>query len=174
MVKNGDEVEKGSSLSDGDKNPHDVLLLNGLPAVQAHLTDEFMKLYSGVSNIKRRNVETFVRAMTNLSTVKSPGDHFNWLRGDVVRTSDVNHFNRNLKTGSRPVESLPALKKLDILSRELHEDWLANMQGNHLRDTLLDAAAEGWKSNLHGTHPIPGMAVGATFGQGTKDKPWRY
>jgi hypothetical protein len=151
-----------------------MLPRTGLGSVQRYLTDELYSLYEGVSPIKRRNVETFVRSMTNLSRVDDPGSHPSLVRGDVAQTSVVGAFNKGLLKGQSPIKSSPLLKSATALSRELHEDWLARMQTSHLKDTIIDASAEGWKSMLHGTHPIPGMAFAAEFGKGTPEKPWRY
>lgn len=174
LVKRGQEVRKGDAITDGPKNPHELLDLTNMNSVQRYLTDELYSLYAGVSPIKRRNVETFVRGMTNLSHVDDPGSHGIYLRGDYAPTSAIEAYNRVLKGGKAPVVKRPVLKGASVLSRDLHEDWLARMQASHLRDTLIDASAEGWKSFLHGTNPVPGMAYAAEFGKGTPDKPWRY
>lgn len=175
LVKKGQEVKKGESLTEGPKNPRDLLdITKSISPVQRYLTDELYSMYEGVSPIKRRNVETFVRGMTNLAKVKNPGSHDTYLRGDLVPMSAISAYNRVLEKGNAPVEAEPILKSADVLSRELHDDWLARMQTTHLKDTLLEASAEGWKSSLHSAHPIPGMAYAAEFGKGSKDKPWRY
>jgi hypothetical protein len=56
------------------------------------------------------------------------------------------------------------LKGVDMMPLSLQEDWLAKLQHIRLKSTILDAAATGGRSNLHGLHPIPGMAYGAEFG----------
>lgn len=173
-VKKGDEVRSGDSLSDGPKNPRDMLVRTNMNTVQKYLTDEIWNAYKDEGPVRRRNVETFVRAMTNLSEVVDPGDHDTLLRGDHAPTSEVTAFNRGLKPGQRQVTFKPILQGVNMLPLELQTDWIARLQSRGLKDTILDAAAEGWRSVLHGTHPIPGMAVGKEFGQGTEKEPWLY
>jgi DNA-directed RNA polymerase subunit beta' len=173
-VKKGHAVKKGDALSSGPKNPKEMLPLTGMAPVQRYLTDELHGIYRGVAPVKRRNTETFIRAMTNLSEVTDPGDHWSLLPGDMVPSSEVSRFNSQRAAGTKPVEADPVLHGVSVLPLEMQTDWLARMQGTNLRSTLTDAAAEGWRAALHGTHPIPGMAYGATFGQGTKEEPWLY
>jgi hypothetical protein len=74
----------------------------------------------------------------------------------------------------KPVQHTPVLKGTNVLPNELSEDWLARMQNDRVKDTLLQGVAKGWKSDLHGVHPVPGMAYGAEFGIGTNKEPWLY
>ena len=46
----------------------------------------------------------------------------------------------------------------------LREDWMAKLQHQRLGQTILDAAATLGRSDIHGLHPVPGMAYGAEFG----------
>jgi hypothetical protein len=50
------------------------------------------------------------------------------------------------------------------------KDWLAKLQGSHLKSNLLQDVQSGSESNIHGTHPVPGLAYGIEFGQSAKDK----
>jgi hypothetical protein len=56
------------------------------------------------------------------------------------------------------------LKGINVMPLQVQEDWLAKMQHEKLRDSLLGAVAAGAASDLHGLHPVPGMAYGAEFG----------
>ena len=174
LVSKGDEVRKGDAISDGIKNPREMLARTNMSAVQQYLTDEIWNAYKDEGPIRRRNVETFVRAMTNLSTVKDPGDHDALMAGDHAPTSEIVAHNRNLKAGQRPIHHEPTLQGINMLPLELQTDWIARLQSRELKNTVLDAAAEGWKSALHSTHPIPAMAYGKEFGTGTEKEPWLY
>lgn len=172
LVTPGTKVKMGEALTSGPKNPRDVLRLSGVTAVQKYLTDELWDAYKGEGPVKRRNIETFVRSMTDLGEVKNPGSHPDFLQGDRVSISAVSEFNRNRPVGSKPVVVQPILQSAEMLPVEASTDWLARMQSRDLKKTVLDAAAEGWKSMLHSTHPIPGMAYGKEFGKSTV--PWEY
>jgi DNA-directed RNA polymerase subunit beta' len=176
VVKKGDSLKKGDAVSSGVKNPRDILRLQGIGAVQNYLTTELEKNYGKAQTpLFRRNVETFVRSMTNLCEVVDPGSHESYVKGDTAPTSVILEYNSKAsKEGKAPVKFSPILKSVETLPLDMHEDWVARLQSRRLKSTILDAAAEGWRSSLHSTHPIPAMAYGAEFGQGTPDKPWLY
>jgi hypothetical protein len=56
------------------------------------------------------------------------------------------------------------MKGIEAMPLALQEDWMAKMQHQQLKQTLLEAAAVNGVSHMHGPHPIPGMAFGAEFG----------
>lgn len=173
-IKRGQSVKKGDALSAGPKNPLEMLPLTGIGSVQRYLTDELSQLYGGKSNIQRRNTEVFVRSLTNLGRVGDPGDREDMLRGDFKPISELRAHNKSLPSGKKPVQFTPVLKGTNLLPTEMQEDWLARMQSRNLKGTLLSGAAEGWTSDIHGVHPVPGMAYGKEFGKGTDKEPWKY
>lgn len=174
VVTKGQDVKMGDALTDGPKNPREMLPRTNMNAVQQYLSDEIWNAYKTEGPVRRRNVETFVRAMTNLSEVTDPGSHEGYVKGDHIPTSEIVAYNRKLKQGERPVTYKPMLSGINMLPLELQTDWIARLQSRSLKSTLLGAAAEGWKSHLHGPHPIPGMAFGKEFGLGTPEEPWLY
>ena len=79
-----------------------------------------------------------------------------------------------MQAGKRPIEHKPVLKGVDMMPLSLREDWMAKLQHQRLTQTLLDAASTLGKSDIHGLHPVPGIAYGAEFGlnsQTTKGRP---
>ncbi len=175
VVSKGQKVKKGDALSGGPKNPLEMLPLTGISAVRNYVTDELTNL-GGYSRtpILRKNAEVFVRTLTNLAEIEDPKDHPTFLKGDKVAASEVNRYNSSVTKGEQLL-ARPILKGTNVLPRELRSDWLARMQATHLKDTILDGAAEGWVSDLHGTHPIPAAAFGLEFGQSKNpDEAWKY
>jgi len=164
----GMRVDKGQLLSDPRRtvvNPHDLYKATGsIESVQNYMTDAMYQLYKD-EGIKRGHIETVVKAMSNLTKIRDPGDYDGVLRGEFQPTSVITAVNRELaRHGKRLIEHEPELKGVEMMPLSLQEDWMAKMQHEHLRTTLLDAANTGGRSNLHGLHPIPGMAYGAEFG----------
>jgi DNA-directed RNA polymerase subunit beta' len=164
----GAKVEAGDHLSDPNRtilNPHRLYEATGsMDKVQHHLANEIYGLYEK-EGIKRRHVETVIKAMGNLTEIVHPGDHDSVLRGEYRPLSVVNRMNQNLvKQGLQPIEHKPVLKGISVMPLELQEDWMAKLQHQRLRTTLADAAALGEVSHIHGTHPIPGVVFGAEFG----------
>lgn len=163
----GDFVKAGDVLSDPNRtavNPHDLYRATGsIDEVQNHIASEMNKIYEG-QGVRRRMLETVVKAMSNLTKVEDPGDHPYILRGEFHPTSVIKHINESDLKGKMPILHKPVLKGVDMLPLSLQEDWMAKMQHAHLKDTLYEAAAQGLTSHLHGPHPVPGVAYGAEFG----------
>jgi DNA-directed RNA polymerase subunit beta' len=171
--KVGMKVERGQVLSDPLRtvvSPHDLYAATGsMETVQNHLTSELFGLYKS-EGVRRQAVETLVKAMGNLTKVRTPGDYPGVLRGEFHPQSKISALNRELvRQGKRPIEHEPVLKGVDMLPLALQDDWMARLQHERLEQTLLEAAATAGRSNLHGTHPIPGIAYGAEFGLTGRD-----
>jgi DNA-directed RNA polymerase subunit beta' len=169
----GMHVTAGDHLSDPNRtfaNPHRIYEATGsMEKVQNHLSNEIYGLYKE-TDIKRRAVETVVKAMSNLTRVVDPGGHPDVLPGEYRPLTSVNKMNKELAAqGLTPIEHTPVLKGITALPLEMQEDWMAKLQHEKLRATLLDAAATAGVSHLHGTHPVPGVAFGAEFGLTKKD-----
>jgi len=170
----GMSVKKGSPITEGPINPRDLLPLTDVPTVQNHLVSE---LYDGIykdERVRRRNIEMIVRSLTNLSQIRDPGDTSGFMTGDVVSRSLIEEHNRNLEPGHRPIDSRPVLKGMEQGVLDTQEDWLARLNFRRLKETVMEGAAKGWKTNIHGTHPVPAYAFGSEFGEGTKREPWKY
>jgi DNA-directed RNA polymerase subunit beta' len=164
----GMHVNAGDSLTDPGRtvvNPHDLYSATGsIDTVQNHLANEIFDVYKE-EGIKRRHVETVVKAMSNLTRVVHPGDSDGILRGEYQSLSMIQKKNNDLvKQGLRPIEHTPVLKGVEMMPLALKEDWMANLQHRRLRNTISDAAAIHAVSQLHGHSPIPGIVYGAEFG----------
>jgi hypothetical protein len=106
-----------------------------------------------------------VKAMTNLTKVEDPGDHTEFIRGDYAPTTLVANLNRTTPKGKRPITHQPILKGVNALPLDMHEDWMARLNHERLSQSIPEAAAAGWMSNIHGNHPIPAVVYGAEFGK---------
>jgi DNA-directed RNA polymerase subunit beta' len=164
-LRKGMTVTKGSPISGGPVNPHEMLPLAGINKVQGYLSGQLYDLYKG-EGIRRRNVETVVKSLTNLTHVNDPGDHDEYIRGDFAPTSYVQATNKKLiAAGKQPIRHAPVLKGVKTLPLDVQTDWLARLNHERQNETIIDAASKGWTSNIHGAHPIPAMAYGAEFGR---------
>ncbi len=170
-IKPGMELKKGDAISDGHINPHSLLsATKDIHAVQNHLVKEMQEGLYEKEGVRRRNVEVAVRAVTNLTKVRNPGssDH---LHGDVLPRTEVEEFNRNLPKGQAPIEHEPMLKGVREIPSLISKNWMARLNYQRLSATIQDAASGGWKSELHGSHPIPSIAMGSEFGRAPAGKP---
>jgi DNA-directed RNA polymerase subunit beta' len=164
-LKAGDDIKKGDTLSHGHVNPHHLMAATkDIHAVQGYLADELHKgLYEDLG-VRRRNIEVVVRSLTNLTKIKDPGSS-DWTHGDVVPRSVVEEHNRQLPKGQKPVLHEAILRGVKEVPASLSTDWMARLNYQQLHTTIQQAAAQGWKSDIHGQHPIPGMAMGSEFGR---------
>jgi len=171
----GQRVEAGKSLSDPERtfiNPHDLYkATKNIEEVQNHIVKELHSLYSGDGYVRRQHLETVVKAMTDLTRVRDPGDAPGVLKGEFHSASQIRALNRQLiKNKQQPVDSSPVMKGINVMPLKVQEDWMAKLNHEQLRGSLVEAAATLGASDLHGVHPIPGIAYGAEFGMTSKHK----
>lgn len=169
----GMSIKKGDPISDGHIDPRKYLEHTDIHTVQNYLTNELYNSIYKDERVRRRNIETVVRSLTNLTKIKDPGDS-DYTHGDHALRTVVDEHNRNLEHGQKPVIHTPILRGAQQMALDQHEDWMARLNFQRLRDTILEGTAKGWKSDLHGTSPVPAYVYGAEFGKGTQTKPHNY
>jgi DNA-directed RNA polymerase subunit beta' len=96
LVHEGDYVEAGDRLSDGQIAPHDILSIKGPRAVQEHLLNEVQEVYrlQGV-DIDDKHFEVVIRQMMKRVKITSPGDT-NFLEEDMVDRQKMAEANDDL------------------------------------------------------------------------------
>ncbi len=96
LVHEGDYVEAGDRLCDGQIAPHDILSIKGPRAVQEHLLNEVQEVYrlQGV-DIDDKHFEVVIRQMMKRVKITSPGDT-RFLEGDKVDRSKMAEANDDL------------------------------------------------------------------------------
>lgn len=50
----------------------------------------------------------------------------------------------------------------------LNPDWLVRLGHRYLKQSILEGAQKGQTTNIHSTHPVPGIVFGSEFGEGTQ------
>jgi len=96
LVHEGDYVEAGDRLSDGQIAPHDILSIKGPRAVQEHLLNEVQEVYrlQGV-DIDDKHFEVVIRQMMKRVKITSPGDT-SFLEEDMVDRQKMAEANDEL------------------------------------------------------------------------------
>lgn len=173
ILRAGVTVKKGDPISDGHIDPKKYLEHTDIHTVQNYLTDELYNSIYKDERVRRRNIETVVRSLTNLTKIKDPGDS-DFHHGDRALRTVVEEHNRNLEPGKKPILHQPVLRGAQQMALDQHQDWMARLNFQRLRETLLEGTAKGWRTDLHGTSPISAYAYGAEFGKGTKENPHHY
>ena len=95
-VKDGQVVVTGEEITEGSENPHDIVRILGVRAVQDYMLREVQKVYriQGVE-INDKHIEVIVRQMLRKIIVEEPGDS-GFLQGSQVDTIDFEETNEKL------------------------------------------------------------------------------
>ncbi len=152
-VENGQEVKKGDPLTDGPANPHDILNLLGVEAVQQYLLDEVQKVYrsQGVE-IADKHVEIIIRQMTRKVRIEDAGDTI-LLPGELVEYKDIIEETKKarelISKDARPPLYKPVL--LGITKASLNtESFVSAASFQETTRILSEAAIQGKKDWLRG------------------------
>ena len=96
-VVDGQELEAGDELTEGSVNPHDILKIKGVRAVQDYMLREVQRVYrlQGVE-INDKHVEVIVRQCLQKIRVEEPGDS-DLLPGCMVDALDFLELNEKLE-----------------------------------------------------------------------------
>ena len=104
-VLDGQVLEAGDVLTEGSVNPHDILRIKGVRAVQDYMIREVQRVYrlQGVE-INDKHIEVIVRQMLKKIRVEENGDT-EFLPGTLVDVLEFEEVNENLeKEGKTPAE----------------------------------------------------------------------
>ncbi|MEW5761920.1 MAG: DNA-directed RNA polymerase subunit beta' [Bacillota bacterium] len=142
-VRTGDVVEAGDELTEGAVNPHDLLKIKGVRAVQLYLLQEVQRVYrmQGV-DINDKHIEIVIRQMLRKVKVEDPGDT-ELLPGGMVDIFECEDENRRVEEkGGRPATVRPVL--LGITKASLATDsFLSAASFQETTRVLTEAAIKG-------------------------------
>jgi DNA-directed RNA polymerase subunit beta' len=167
-VAGGDPVEVGQQLTEGSVNPHDILRVKGVLALQQHLVDEVQLVYrsQGVT-IHDKHIELIARQMLRKVHIIEPGDT-DFLPGDLVNRRLFEERNGEVvDNGGTPASARPVL--LGITKASLATDsWLSAASFQETTKVLTDAAIGGRSDPLLGLkeNVIIGKLIPAGTGMG--------
>ncbi|HVL64360.1 MAG TPA: DNA-directed RNA polymerase subunit beta' [Actinomycetota bacterium] len=150
LVRDGDEVAAGDSLTDGSKDPDEILEVLGTRDVQMYLVGEVQSVYrsQGVP-IHDKHIELIVRQMLRKVTVIEPGDT-EFLPGEMVDSRAFAETNEAVVSGggeaatARPV--LMGITKASLAT----ESWLSAASFQETTRVLTEAAINGKRDSLLG------------------------
>ncbi|MBR5479661.1 MAG: DNA-directed RNA polymerase subunit beta' [Clostridia bacterium] len=147
-VREGQTVNAGDELTEGALNPHDVLRILGVSAVQNYLIREVQRVYrqQGV-DINDRHIEVIVRQMLRKVRVDNPGDT-ELLSGAMVDVLEVEEANEKIRervaNGEALVEATIIPVLLGITKASLAtESFLSAASFQETTRVLTDAAIKG-------------------------------
>ena len=142
-VQDGQELGAGDELTEGSVNPHDILKIKGLRAVQDYMIQEVQRVYrlQGV-DINDKHIEVIVRQMLKKIRVEENGDS-EFLPGTMVDILDFEETNEKLiAEGKEPAVGEPVM--LGITKASLATDsFLSAASFQETTKVLTEAAIKG-------------------------------
>ncbi len=149
-VMDGQAIEAGDEITEGSVNPHDLLRIKGLRAVQDYMLREVQRVYrlQGVE-INDKHIEMIVRQMLKKVKIENEGDS-EFLPGVTVNVLDFNEENEKLiAEGKTPAEGHPVM--LGITKASLATDsFLSAASFQETTKVLTEAAINGKVDHLAG------------------------
>ena len=171
LVLEGDYLEAGDKITDGSINPHDILNIIGMKALESYILMEVQRVYrmQGV-DISDKHVEVIIRQMVNKVRIEESGDT-SLLPGSLVSNYEFAQQNEAaINEGKEPASGEVAL--LGITKSSLATDsFLASASFQETTRVLTDAATKGKVDNLIGLKE--NVIIGKLIPAGTGMKKYR-
>ena len=149
-VFEGERVEKGDIVVDGNPNPHDILRLLGIEKLAEYIVDEVQDVYrlQGVK-INDKHIETIVRQMLRKVEVKAPGDT-GLINGEQAEYSNVLELNEKAREEGN-IEAAYERVLLGITKASLAtESFISAASFQETTRVLTEAAVSGKRDTLVG------------------------
>ncbi len=149
-VFEGEHVEKGEVIADGELNPHDILRLRGVADLAEYLVKEIQDVYrlQGVG-INDKHIEVIIHQMLRKVEVTDPGET-RLLRGEQAEKARVLEANEQAEAENRhPAKWEPLL--LGITKASLAtESFISAASFQETTRVLTEAAVRGMRDPLNG------------------------
>ena len=149
-LQDGDVVEKGDYIVDGNPAPHDILAIKGVEELAAFLVNEIQEVYrlQGVM-INDKHIEVIVRQMLQKVDITEVGDT-EYLNGEQVDRSDLDALNEKLiSEGKRPGAGTPVLLGITKASLQTRS-FISAASFQETTRVLTEAAVNGKIDTLEG------------------------
>ncbi|UIJ73839.1 DNA-directed RNA polymerase subunit beta' [Aurantimonas sp. HBX-1] len=149
-LQEGDVIEKGDYILDGNPAPHDILAIRGVEALASYLVNEIQEVYrlQGVL-INDKHIEVIVRQMLQKVEIVESGDS-GYIPGDHVDRIELAELNERLEEeGKKPASGNPVL--LGITKASLQTpSFISAASFQETTRVLTEAAVAGKTDTLQG------------------------
>jgi DNA-directed RNA polymerase subunit beta' len=149
-VREGDYVEKGDYIVEGNPSPHDILRIKGMEELATYLVKEIQDVYrlQGVK-INDKHIEVICRQMMQKLEITEGGDT-TLLAGEQVDQIELDQANKKaIDLGGKPAEGRPVLLGITKASLQTRSVFSAASFQETTR-VLTDAAVNGKIDTLEG------------------------
>ena len=169
-VAEGDFVQKGDYIMDGNPAPHDILAIMGIEALANYMIDEVQDVYrlQGVK-INDKHIEVIVRQMLQKWEIAESGDT-TLLKGEHVDKAEFDAANEKaLSKGGRPAQGEPILLGITKASLQTRS-FISAASFQETTRVLTEASVQGKRDKLVGLkeNVIVGRLIPAGTGGATQ------
>jgi DNA-directed RNA polymerase subunit beta' len=170
-VQEGDFVQKGDYIMDGNPAPHDILAIMGVEALADYMIDEVQDVYrlQGVK-INDKHIEVIVRQMLQKWEISDSGDT-TLLKGETVDKAEFDEANaKALARGDRPAQGEPILLGITKASLQTRS-FISAASFQETTRVLTEASVQGKRDKLVGLkeNVIVGRLIPAGTGGATSN-----
>ncbi|MCE5974529.1 DNA-directed RNA polymerase subunit beta' [Sinirhodobacter sp. WL0062] len=168
-VQEGDFVQKGDYIMDGNPAPHDILRIMGIEALADYLIDEVQDVYrlQGVK-INDKHIEVIVRQMLQKIEILDSGDT-TLLKGEHIDKAEFEEENAKVEArGGRPASGEPVLLGITKASLQTRS-FISAASFQETTRVLTEASVQGKRDKLVGLkeNVIVGRLIPAGTGGAT-------
>ncbi len=170
-ISDGAVLEAGDELTEGSVNPHDILKIKGVRAVQDYMIQEVQRVYrlQGVE-INDKHIEVIVRQMLKKVRIENNGDS-NFLPGTLVDLMEYEDANEKLKEeGLEPADGKQVMLGITKASLATNS-FLSAASFQETTKVLTEAAIKGKVDPLIGLKE--NVIIGKLIPAGTGMKRYR-
>jgi DNA-directed RNA polymerase subunit beta' len=169
-VAEGDFVQKGDYIMDGNPAPHDILAIMGVEALADYMIDEVQDVYrlQGVK-INDKHIEVIVRQMLQKWEIQESGDT-TLLKGEHVDKQEFDQANEKaISKGGRPAKGEPILLGITKASLQTRS-FISAASFQETTRVLTEASVQGKRDKLVGLkeNVIVGRLIPAGTGGATQ------
>jgi DNA-directed RNA polymerase subunit beta' len=149
-LQDGDVIEKGDYIVDGNPAPHDILAVKGVEDLAAYLVNEIQDVYrlQGVS-INDKHIEVIVRQMLQKVEVNDSGET-ELIQGEQIDKIEFDEINaRAVEEGKKPAHAHPILLGITKASLQTRS-FISAASFQETTRVLTEAAVNGKIDTLDG------------------------
>jgi DNA-directed RNA polymerase subunit beta' len=149
-LQEGDTIERGEYILDGNPAPHDILAIKGVEELAKYLVNEIQEVYrlQGVL-INDKHIEVIVRQMLQKVEITNPGDS-GMLKDEQLDKLDFDELNdRLVSEGKKPAEAVPVLLGITKASLQTRS-FVSAASFQETTRVLTEAAVSGRADLLEG------------------------
>ncbi|MEA2935866.1 MAG: DNA-directed polymerase subunit beta, partial [Variibacter sp.] len=149
-LQDGDMIEKGDFIVEGNPAPHDILAVKGVEELAAYLVNEIQDVYrlQGVQ-INDKHIEVIVRQMLQKVEIEDVGET-DLIQGEQVDRTEMDEINaRAVEQGLKPASGHPVLLGITKASLQTRS-FISAASFQETTRVLTEAAVNGKHDTLDG------------------------